>query len=79
MSYIVPLDGSFGALQDAIRLCPLAGSAMMQRQLSVDQHWLELLSTLDGHLCAPQGSIVVSPLPLPVVSNEPDPMDLSPA
>lgn len=52
---------------------------MMQRMLPVDQHWLELLSTLDGHLHTPQDVIVISPLPLPVVSDEPDPMDLSPA
>lgn len=75
-NYIVPLGRSFRALLDAIQLCPLAGSAMMHRQLQVDQQWLELLATLDGHLRTPQSSIVGSPMPL---VSEPDPMDLSPA
>lgn len=72
---LAPGDGFFGTLLGAIRLCPLAGSAMMQRQMQVDQQWLELLSTLDDHLRTPQGSIEV--LPLPLVSDEPDPMDHS--
>lgn len=71
----VPLRVYYHSLLDAIRQCPLAASAMLQRQLQVDQHWLGLLRALDGHLGNSKGSVTDCPL---AWAGYHDPMDISP-
>lgn len=85
----VPPGGYYHSLLDAIRQSPLAASAMLQRQLQVDQHWPDLLRALDAHLGNSKGSVMdcyhdsmdISPPLSPMAGSEADSeagsMDLS--